>query len=65
MAGFIHDKLDIKLLVLYILDRAAAPIDFATLTDLSMCDGGVVRRGGVRAAGQRPHRPGWGVLLHH
>ena len=41
MAGFIHDKLDIKLLVLYILDRAAAPIDFATLTDLSMCDGGV------------------------
>ena len=41
MAGFIHDKLDIKLLVLYILDRAAAPIDFATLTDLSMCDSGV------------------------
>ena len=41
MAGFIHDKLDIKLLVLYILDRAAAPIDFATLTDLAMCDSGV------------------------
>lgn len=41
MTGFIHDKLDIKLLVLYILDRAAAPIDFATLTDLSLCDGGV------------------------
>ena len=41
MAGFIHDKLDIKLLVLYILNRAAAPIDFATLTDLSMCDSGV------------------------
>lgn len=41
MAGFIHDKLDIKLLVLYILDRAAAPIDFATLTDLAMCDNGV------------------------
>lgn len=41
MAGFIHDKLDTKLLVLYILDRAAAPIDFATLTDLSMCDSGV------------------------
>ena len=36
MAGFIHDKLDIKLLVLYILDRAAAAIDFATLTDLSI-----------------------------
>lgn len=41
MAGFIHDKLDTKLLVLYIMDRAAAPIDFATLTDLSMCDSGV------------------------
>lgn len=41
MAGFIHDKLDIKLLVLYITDRAAAPIDFATLTDLAMCDSGV------------------------
>lgn len=41
MAGFIHDKLDVKLLVLYILDRAAAPIDFDTLTDLALCDGGV------------------------
>ena len=39
--GFIHDKLDIKLLILYIMDRVAAPIDFATLTDLSMCDSGV------------------------
>ena len=41
MAGFIHDKLDIKLLVLYIMDRAAAPIDFATLTDLALCDEGM------------------------
>lgn len=41
MAGFIHDKLDTKLLVLYIMDRAAAPIDFAALTDLAMCDDGV------------------------
>ena len=41
MAGFIHDKLDIKLLVLYIMDRVAVPIDFNTLTDLSMCDSGV------------------------
>lgn len=39
--GFIHDKLDIKLLVLYIMDRVASPIDFATLTDLAMCDNGV------------------------
>ena len=39
--GFIHDKLDIKLLVLYIMDRVAVPIDFATLTDLALCDSGV------------------------
>lgn len=39
--GFIHDKLDIKFLVLYLLSRTQAPIDFATLTDLAMCDEGV------------------------
>lgn len=39
--GFIHDKLDIKFLVLYLLSRVQAPISFATLTDLSMCDEGV------------------------
>ena len=39
--GFIRDKLDIKLLILYLLDRLAAPIDFSALTDLAMCDPGV------------------------
>lgn len=39
--GFIHGKLDIKMLTLYVLSRVAAPIDFATLTDLVMCDDGV------------------------
>jgi len=39
--GFIRDKLDVKLLILYLLDRVVAPIDFAALTDLSMCDSGV------------------------
>lgn len=39
--GFIHSKLDVKLLILYIMNGVAAPIDFATLTDLSMCDDGV------------------------
>ena len=39
--GFIRDKLDVKLLILYLLDRVVAPIDFASLTDLSMCDSGV------------------------
>lgn len=41
MAGFIHDKLDIKVLVLYLLNRVESPINFATLTDLAMCDPGV------------------------
>lgn len=41
MAGFIHNKLDMKLLALYLLTHAAGPIDFATLTDLALCDGGV------------------------
>lgn len=39
--GFIHGKLDIKMLTLYILAHVAAPIDFSTLTDLVLCDDGV------------------------
>ena len=39
--GFIHDKMDIKILVLYLLNRTEYPISFAQLTDLSLCDGGV------------------------
>jgi hypothetical protein len=41
MSGFIHGKLDIKLLVLYLAANLAGPVDFATLTDLAMCDDGV------------------------
>ena len=39
--GFIRDKLDIKLLVLYLMARVVAPIDFPTLTDLTLCDDGI------------------------
>lgn len=39
--GYIRDKLDVKVLVLYLTSRTAAPIDFPALTDLSMCDEGV------------------------
>lgn len=39
--GFIHDKLEIKFLVLYIMSRAAGPIDLPTLADLALCDDGV------------------------
>ena len=39
--GFIHDKLDIKFLILYLMARVAEPVDFPTLTDLTFCDDGV------------------------
>ena len=39
--GFIHDKLDIKFLVLYLMARVAYPVDLPTLTDLAFCDDGV------------------------
>ena len=39
--GFIHDKLDIKFLILYLMNRVAAPVDFTTLADLTFCDDGV------------------------
>lgn len=39
--GFIHDPLDIKLLILYVMARVAAPVDFSTLTTLSLQDDGM------------------------
>lgn len=39
--GFISDSLEIKALILYIAARAAGPVPFETLQDLSMCDNGV------------------------
>lgn len=39
--GYIQSDLDLKLLVLYILDRAAAPITFNQLLELALCDAGV------------------------
>jgi hypothetical protein len=39
--GFIHEKLDIKILILFILYRMPEPITFDTLTELAMCDGGI------------------------
>lgn len=39
--GFIQGKLEIKLLILYILARAEEPLDMDTLTDVAMCDNGV------------------------
>lgn len=39
--GFIHEKLDIKILILYILRRLPAPIDAERLADLVLIDGGI------------------------
>ena len=39
--GFITDKLEIKLLILYIASRLAGPVPFEVLQELSMCDDGV------------------------
>ncbi len=36
--GFIHDKLEIKFLILYIASRVIEPIPFETVLDLTMCD---------------------------
>lgn len=40
-AGYIQDDLDLKLLVLYIMDRAAGPLTFLQLFELALCDAGV------------------------
>ena len=39
--GFIHEKLDIKILILFILRRLPAEVDPHTLTELCQCDEGV------------------------
>jgi hypothetical protein len=39
--GFIHEKLDIKILILYILRRLPGTVDGETLAELCQCDGGV------------------------
>ena len=36
--GFIHDKLELKFLILYIAARVIEPIPFDTVLDLTLCD---------------------------
>lgn len=38
--GFIHEKLDIKILILYILEKLPCPVEGLTLSDLALFDGG-------------------------
>jgi len=40
-AGYIQDDLDLKLLVLYIMDRVAGPLTFLQMFELALCDAGV------------------------
>ncbi len=39
--GFIRDTLDIELLILYILNRLPGAVDKDTLSELTLCDGGI------------------------
>ena len=39
--GFIHEKLEIKILILYILRRLPEPVSFDALAELTMCDDGI------------------------
>lgn len=39
--GFIREKVDIKILVLYILKYLPAPVDGSTLLELTMCDNAI------------------------
>ncbi|MCL2828624.1 MAG: DUF4364 family protein [Oscillospiraceae bacterium] len=39
--GFIHDKLDIKILTLFVLNRLGSAVDLDTLTELVLCDDGI------------------------
>jgi hypothetical protein len=39
--GFIRDKLDIKILILFILHRLPEPVTFEELSDLTLCDEGI------------------------
>ena len=38
MPGFIHSKLEIKFLILYIAARVIEPIPFDVMLDLTLCD---------------------------
>ena len=39
--GFIHEKLDIKILILFILRRLPGEVEPETLCELCQCDGGI------------------------
>ena len=40
--GFIHDMLDVKVLILYIMSRAMYPVDLQKIYELSYQDDGLI-----------------------
>lgn len=40
-ASFIHDKLEIKFLILYIAARVSEPIPIEGMQELTLCDSGI------------------------
>ena len=40
-ASFIHDKLEIKFLILYIAARVSEPIPMEGMQELTLCDSGI------------------------
>jgi len=39
--GFIREKIDIKILTLFILSRCDSPVDFDRLAEMALCDDGI------------------------
>ncbi len=39
--GFIHDKLEVKILILFILNRLPEPVGKEALAELTLCDNGI------------------------
>jgi len=39
--GFIHEKIEIKILILFVLRRMQEPVAFYTLAELALCDDGI------------------------
>ena len=50
--GFIRDKLELKILILFVLSRLPAPIDLDSLAELVLCDNGITYFDFIEALGE-------------
>lgn len=68
--GFIRNPLDVRLLILYILDHLILPVTMAELTDLALCDEGLDyfqfadALGSLEGKRPRPSKRGRSALHH-